>query len=49
MDCNSEDTSDANNVHLEGNFLFSLSLLLETENFDRYGITFFYKWLKAAL
>ena len=24
MECNSENTSDANGVHLEGNFLFSL-------------------------
>ena len=46
MECNSENTSDANGVHLQGNFLFSLSLLLETETFDRYIITFFYNWLK---
>ena len=25
------------------------SLLLETEIFDRYGITFFYKWLKYCI
>ena len=51
MECNSENTSDANGAHLEGNFLFllSLSLLLETKIFDRCGISFFYKWLKAAL
>ena len=50
MKCNSENTSDANGVHLEGNFLFfSLFLLLYTKLFDRCGITFFYKWLKAAL
>ena len=27
---NSENTSDANGAHLEGNYLFSLSLLQET-------------------
>ena len=48
MECNSENTSDANGVHLEGNFHY-LSLLLETEIFDRCIITFFYKWLKTAL
>ena len=49
MECNSENSSDANDVHLEGNFYFhSLSLLLETEIFYRCRITFFYKWLKAA-
>ena len=40
MECNSENTSDTNGVHLDGNFLFSLSLLLETEIFDRCIITF---------
>ena len=50
MQCNSENTSDTNGVHLEGNFYFHyLSLLLETEIFDRCIITFFYKWLKTAL
>ena len=49
MECNSENTSDTNDVYLEDNFSYSLFLLLETETFDRYGITFFYKWLKAAL
>ena len=50
MEYNSENTSDANGAHLERNFLFPLFfLLLETETFDRCGITFFYKWLKAAL
>ena len=49
MECNSENTSDANCVHLEGNVLFSLSLLLETEIFDRCIMTFFYKWLKTVL
>ena len=50
MECNSENTSDANGVHLEGNFYFHhLSLLLETEIFDRYIITFFHKWLKTVL
>ena len=28
MQCNSENTSDANCVHLEGNFLFSLSFFV---------------------
>ena len=28
MECNSENTSDANGVHLEGNFLFSLSFFV---------------------
>ena len=37
MECNSENTSDANGVHLEG------KLLLETEFFDQCIITFFYK------
>ena len=27
-ECNSENTSDANGVHLQGNFLFSLSFFL---------------------
>ena len=51
MECNSENTSDAKGVHLEGFFFYfhPLSLLLETEVFDRCRITFFYKWLKAAL
>ena len=49
MECNSENTRDANGVHLEGNFLFSISLLLEAEMFDRCGITLFYKRQKAAL
>ena len=31
MEYNSENNSDASGIHLEGNFLFSLSLLLETE------------------
>ena len=33
MECNSENTSDANDVHLEGNFLFSLSFF-DTRNSD---------------
>ena len=50
MQYNSENTSDANGVHLEGNVLFHyLSLLLETEIFDRCIITFFHKWLKTVL
>ena len=49
MDYNSENISDTNGVHVEGGFLFSLSLLLETEMFDRCEITFFYKWQKTAL
>ena len=49
MEYNSENNSDASGIHLEGNFLFSLSLLLEIEIFDRYGITFFYKWLKYCI
>ena len=50
MECKSKSTNDTSGVHLEDNFLFSLSfLLLETEVFDRCGITFFYKWLKDAL
>ena len=50
MECNSENTSHVNDVHLEGNFLFhSLSLLLEIEIFDQCRITFFIKSLKAAL
>ena len=28
MECNSENTSDANDVHLEGNFLFLLSFFI---------------------
>ena len=28
MECNSEKTSDANCVHLEGNFLFSLTFFV---------------------
>ena len=28
MECNSENTSDTNGVHLEGNFLFSLSFFV---------------------
>ena len=28
MECNSENISDANGVHLEGNFLFSLSFFV---------------------
>ena len=49
MECNSENTNDGDDVHLEGNFLFLLSfLLLKTELFDRCIITFFYKWLKTA-
>ena len=28
MECNSENSSDANGVHLEGNFLFSLSFFV---------------------
>ena len=28
IECNSENTSDANGVHLEGNFLFSLSFFV---------------------
>ena len=28
MECNSESTSNANGVHLEGNFLFSLSFFV---------------------
>ena len=28
MECNSENTSDSNGVHLEGNFLFSLSFFV---------------------
>ena len=50
MECNSENTSDMSGVYLEDHFLFLLSfLLLETKTFARYGIDFFYKWLKAAL
>ena len=49
MESNSENISDANGVHLEGNFLFLLSLVLETEIFDRCTITFFHKWVKAAV
>ena len=49
MECNSENSSEVNGAHLEGIFLFSLSLLLEVEVFDRCGIIFFYKWLKAVL
>ena len=50
MECNSENTSDASGVYLEGNFYFHyLSLLLETEIFDRCIITFFHKWLKTVL
>ena len=40
MECDSENTSDANSVHLEGNFIFVLSLLLETKVFDGCGISF---------
>ena len=44
MECKSENTSDANGVHLEGFFYFhSLSLLLETEILNRCAITFLYK------
>ena len=43
MESNSENTSDANGVHLEDNYLFSHSF------FDRCRITFFYNWLKDAL
>ena len=28
MECNSENTNDANGVHLEGNFLFSLTFFI---------------------
>ena len=28
LECNSENTGDANSVHLEGNFLFSLSFFV---------------------
>ena len=28
MECNSENTSDANSLHSEGNFLFSLSFFV---------------------
>ena len=28
MECNSENTSDANGVHLEGNLLFSISFFV---------------------
>ena len=28
MDCNSENTNDANRVHLEGNFSFSLAFFI---------------------
>ena len=34
MEWNSENSSNANGVYLEDNFLFSLSLLLETEIWD---------------
>ena len=43
IEYNSENTSDANSVHLESNFLFSLSLLLETEIFDQCGTNRNYK------
>ena len=33
MECNSENTSDANGVHLEGNFLFSLSFFVTRNKF----------------
>ena len=50
MECNSKNTSDENDVHLKGNFLFSQSfLLLETKIFDRCIITLSYNWLKIAL
>ena len=50
MKCNSENTNDVDGVHLEGNFLFSLSFfLLETEIRDRCIIIFFNKWRKTAL
>ena len=50
MERNSENTSDANGVHLEGIFYFHyLSLLLETEISDRRIITFFWNWLKTTL
>ena len=31
MECNSENISDANGVHLEGNFLFLLSKFVTTK------------------
>ena len=34
MEWNSENSSNANGVYLEGNLLFSLSWLLETEIWD---------------
>ena len=41
MESNSENTSDANGVHLEGNFYFHyLSLLLETNFWPMYNYFF---------
>ena len=43
MEWNSENTTDANNVHLEGNILFLLfSLLLKTKMFDQSRIVSVY-------
>ena len=50
MERNSENSSDANDVHLEGNFLFSLSFFVtRNRNFSGKWNCFFFKWLKAAL
>ena len=50
MERNSENSSDANDVHLEGNFLFSLSFFVtRNRNVSEKWNCFFYKWLKAAL
>ena len=50
MECNSGNTSDANDVHLEGNFLFSLPFfVIRNRHFSQKWNCFFYKWLKAAL
>ena len=46
MECNSENTSDANGVRLEGNFLILLSFFV-TRNKNFW--TMRNKWLKAAL
>ena len=43
MECNSENISDANDVYLEGNFLFLLSFFITRKR------NFFNKRLKAAL
>ena len=33
IECNSESTSEANNVHLKGNFLFLISFIVTRNNF----------------